>query len=167
MIQLQQSLAISGEWGPGDDGCRPLHGKYWRARNAYSVAIGAPNGSAGEKHSTYFAWNGKFGIDTWYGNYVYVVSGQTRLYIGVVTTSPACYSASPPAAPTPGACPSGWTEQATVLSQNGNPNIYCGNSTVNSTTTASAQWTGYQQVGYGCPDGFIINFRVRRCYVVL
>lgn len=161
----QFNYILVSDWGPGDDGCRPLHGRAFKARNGYTD-LWLGDATAGEKNSVYSSFNGKFGIDTWYGNYVYVVSGQTRLYIGVVTTSPACYSASPPAAPTPGDCPAGWTAQATVLSQNGNPNDYCGNSTVNSTTTASAQWTGYQQVGYGCPSGFIINFKVRRCYVI-
>jgi hypothetical protein len=162
MIRLNQYTSIKGDWGPGDDGCRPLHGRQFKGFNGYSIPIGAPNGSAGEQHSTYSAWNGKFGIDTWYANYTFTVSGEVRLYIGVVTTSPACYSASPPAAPTPGNCPGGWTAQATILSQSGNPNDLCGNATVNNN---SAQWTGYQQVGYGCPSGFIINFRVRRCYV--
>jgi len=162
MAVLSNGQYVLGSFGPGDDGCRPLHGRSFKGRNVTGQTLFVPENSAGEKHSVYNTWGGKGGIETWYGNYEFVVSSVNRLYIGVVTTSPACYSSSPPAAPTPGDCPGGWTAQATVLSQNGNPNDLCGNATVNNN---SAQWTGYQQVGYGCPSGFIINFRVRRCFV--
>jgi hypothetical protein len=161
MASLANGSKISVNYGAGDSGSRPLHGKAIRIGNSTGNTLFLPDNSAAEKASMYNNFP-KTGITGDKGEYLYN-DGSTDYVVSLTVSLGGegyCYSPSAPGAGAPPSCPAGWTDAGAIYGQ-GNPNTYSGDGTIR---FGDVGWNFYQSQAYGCSGGYVFGMGVRRCY---
>lgn len=155
---------ILGRYGSGNDSRSPELGRWLILYNNTGKTMFIPENSAAERESVYENFPYAYRADS--GGRGYGVTSTKKLYNNVCTNG--LQNGSGCSHPhtnqqvfvTPGACPSGYTDEgilyvhnANALNQNGQTGVKHGN----------VEWMFYIDQLYGCPSPFLAKYAARQC----